>query len=211
MDRRNRVAGGAARSRSMIGAGLRCLRAGEFRAARKWFARAAQTEDPVALTDLGTIYDQVLNEVGLAEDCYRRAARFGSITAMSCLGILLREQDRFDEALHWLRCAAASGDVDALHNLGVVLDRQGCWDEAYLCFQHAARAGQPDAMCTVGIHLYLNGRRRQARRWYRRAAAIQDPRGHDPLLMLGALLSRRRPPFALLQDLIRSPRPPAGG
>jgi TPR repeat protein len=191
-------------TRDMIRSGLRLLHRGQSTAARGWFARAEQTDDPVLLSVLGTVYDHSMNEVGFAESCYRRAVQNGSTTAMNNLGVLLTHQDRFDEAMHWLQRAATAGDVDALHNLGSVLEHHGYRDEALAYFHQAADAGQPNAIARMGVHQFLRTQhqetqRRQRRRCADTANATDTPRGWRQL-WLAALLT----PHMTLLATVRS-------
>jgi TPR repeat protein len=186
--------------RGMMRAGLRCLQRDEVTLARQWFTQAEQTDDPVLLAILGTVYEHRMNEVGCAESCYRRAAQNGLTMAMNNLGVLLTHQDRFGEAMYWLQRAAASGDADALHNLGSVLEHHGYRDDALAYFHQAAQAGHPNAMASVGMHLFLRGDHREAHRWHQRARAA-GPHGHRRVRMLAALLAPQRSLFATWRGL----------
>lgn len=143
------------------------------------------------LLALGELYERRLGEAGHAEACYHRAARHGSLTAMTRLGTLLLTQERRDEALRWLHRGAETGDPDAQYHLAAALDRYGEHTRALAHLHRAARAGHPLAMCALAVHLYLQGHPRRARRWYDRARACADPRAADPEILLGILLSRR--------------------
>jgi CHAT domain-containing protein/tetratricopeptide (TPR) repeat protein len=170
--------------------GLECLRRRDLDGAQRWLRKVARSRDPGVLTDLGYLYQEMLEDADQAEACYRRAADGGSVRAMSNLGVLLKRRDDLEEAEFWLRKGAAAGDGEALNNLGNVLERRGNLEEAVACWRAAAEQSQVNAQCALALYLAFHGQREEARKWYLAALLACDDSVNPQLAFLHALLEQ---------------------
>lgn len=104
----------------------------DFNQAVHWLTTAAanpQLESgnrAKTLALLGTIYDgigasnNVARHPSLAMEYYRQAAELGQIDSQRLYGQRLRDQQRYTEAIPWLREAATRGDRAAQNDLGTM-------------------------------------------------------------------------------------------
>jgi TPR repeat protein len=160
--------------------------------ALKWYRKAADSGLPLAMNDVGVLYN---NGWGVARDhrtaarWYRRAADRGEPWGMNNLGTLhqngLGVARDYKAAASWYRKAADKGLADAMNNLGTMYDTgQGLprdEREAATWYRKAADGDNSDAMVNLGA-LYANGRGvarddRQAVRWYRQSADLDNAEG----------------------------------
>ena len=156
--------------------GMVLLAVEDTTAALQWFAAAADTDDPMLLFTIGGTVAR-LGATTLAVACYQRSAEAGNVDAMNNLGVLLKQNDRWAEAEHWLRAAAATGDRDALNNLGNVLNATGRPVEAQDCYSRSAKAGHVEALLSLGTLQLHQGDVKKAKRAFREAARKGHPAG----------------------------------
>lgn len=146
---------------------------------------ADHPDDPRAQLDLG-LANELLGDPEAAEAAYRAAIEADSTfaEALNNLGLLLRDQDRLDEAIEYLRRAVevrsdfASGWV----NLALALEERGDLREARDAYQKAVRFAPRDPMSRANLGLvYLKlGNTEQAVIELRRALPLA--RGNAPAL-----------------------------
>ena len=80
--------------------------------------------------------------------------------ALNTMGMILNQEERYDEALPYHKRSAEQGDMYGLHNLGnayfyargVERDEQ----KAITLWKKAAELGNPDSHCTIG-NMYFRG------------------------------------------------------
>jgi TPR repeat protein len=145
----------------------RCYRFGthvpkDIKAATEWFSKAADTEDPLGLVNLGWIFGyESPRDPERAVSLYERAAAKGQADAMYELFLAYRDgngvPEEFTTALRWIEASA-----HADHPAGQALF--GYWCETN------SPSNMPEAV-----------------RWYRKAADLSDP---DGCIELAELYSR---------------------
>lgn len=85
-----------------------------------------------------------------AEQWWRRAAQHGNEDALQGFRVLLRDQDREEEAARLFTQLSAAGMAAAAHQLGVCRFEQGQCDQAETWFGKAADAGHARSATTCG-------------------------------------------------------------
>jgi TPR repeat protein len=127
----------------------------------------AESGDPVAQRQLGTLYHQgagVARSDAEALVWYRRAAAGGDVAAVYNLGVMYDSgngtaQDHV-EAARWYREAADKGDGKAMYNLGLLYEYgHGVaqdYGEAMRLYRQAAELGEPWAQFALAL-LYDKG------------------------------------------------------
>jgi TPR repeat protein len=119
-----------------------------------------------------------------ARTAYGKAARRGSVEAMTSLGVLHDRAGDVDEARRWFTMAAETGDLEAMTSAGVFHYKQGRLAEATDWLTKAAEAGDAEAMVQLANMLHAVGKQEHARTWYSKAAAAGDS---DAKTVLAAL------------------------
>ena len=114
----------------MTDLGLVAERRGDLDTALRWWQRAAELGDVVAINNVGASHAR-LGDLAAAASWFERAAAQGDVLAMFNLGTLADDRDDEAEAESWWRTAADSGSTDAMVQLGMMLDRQGRTAEAH--------------------------------------------------------------------------------
>lgn len=133
--------------------------------AARWFSRAADRDDPVALYNLGLLArrgDPAL-ELGQPEPWFERAARAGHIPAMVAHAVTLRNSPVPQDAIaarEWAGRAAQQGSAEGMYQLAQMLDQgQGgerdaagarVWYERAANDRHAEAAFQAGMMWADG-------------------------------------------------------------
>jgi len=151
-------------------------------AAARWFGRAADRDDPVALYNLGLLagQDDTL-ELGRQEPWFERAARAGHVPAMVLHAIALRNSPVPQDAIaarEWAERAAQQGSTEGMFQLAQLLD-QGLGgardaDGARVWYERAADATHAEAAFQAGM-MWADGEGGEAddgaaRDWLRIAA-----------------------------------------
>ncbi len=128
--------------------------------AARWFSRAADRDDPVALYNLGllaSLGDDSL-ELGRPEPWYERAARAGHIPAMVAHAIALRNSPVPQDAIRareWAGRAAQQGSAEGMFQLAQLLDA-GLGGErdaggARVWYERAANQNLAEAAFQIGM------------------------------------------------------------
>ena len=121
--------------------------------AARWFSRAADRDDPVALYNLGLLArrgDPAL-ELGQPEPWFERAARAGHIPAMVAHAVTLRNSPVPQDAIaarEWAGRAAQQGSAEGMYQLAQMLD-QGQGGE-----RDAAESNYAPAQGQYGLMMY---------------------------------------------------------
>lgn len=128
--------------------------------AARWFNRAADRDDPVALYNLGllaSLGDASL-ELGRPEPWFERAARAGHIPAMVAHAIALRDSPVPQDAIaarEWAGRAAQQGSAEGMYQLAQLLDagQGGARDAAgaRVWYERAANQNLAEAAFQVGL------------------------------------------------------------
>ncbi|WP_203291505.1 tetratricopeptide repeat protein [Maricaulis parjimensis] len=152
-------------------------------AAADWFGRAAETDHPVALYQLGLLArlgDESLG-LGTPRRWFDRAARAGHIDAMVAYALALKTSGIPQEAVlarEWAERAAQQGSAEAKYQLAMMLDEGvgGPRDAegARVWFERAAEANIAEGAFQAGM-MWADGEGGpagdvEARRWLRIAA-----------------------------------------
>lgn len=120
-----------------------------------------------------------------AEENYRQAAALGSVEAAFQLGVILDDLGRYDEAADAYRKAVAAGDSEARLNLAnLLVDALDRRDEAEALYRESIASGDARAMFDFGTVLAREEEPVEARRFFEKALAHGDPRGHRGLAWL---------------------------
>jgi len=125
-----------------------------------------------------------------AERWYRRALEGGEVHAANNLARVLRRMGRDEDAEPVYRRGVDLGDEIAAVNLAALLRDQGRQDEAVTVLRTAADAGGYEAAEQLARVLYDTDRHDEAERWFRRAAADDEPRP-QAITCVGVLLDAR--------------------
>lgn len=173
-----------------IQAGDTAFHAGDYRAAREAYGRAASATAPAvragALNRLGILYERALGvaqDHRVAFDHFRRAADLGNSYAQAnigdCYAYGLGVRQDNAQALKWYRSAAIQNVPPAFNALGwAYLQGLGVPhspSDALLWYERSADLGSPNAAYEIGW-IYGNVEpvnNIDAMRWYRIAAAHQ--------------------------------------
>lgn len=151
--------------------------------AARWFNRAADRDDPVALYNLGLLaaLGDASLELGRAEPWFERAARAGHIPAMVAHAIALRNSPVPQDAItarEWAGRAAQQGSAEGMYQLAQLLDAgQGGERDAAgarVWYERAADQNLAEAAFQVGM-MWADGEGGEqddatARNWLRIAA-----------------------------------------
>ncbi|MBL0941490.1 MAG: F-box/SEL1-like repeat protein [Alphaproteobacteria bacterium] len=86
------------------------------------------------------------------------------------LGLVLRDQGKFEAAVFYLRNAANQGDTVAQITLGKLLSNQRNYEEAEVYSRKAADKGAPNAQGTLGQILFNQKKYEEAKGYLRKAA-----------------------------------------
>lgn len=157
------------------------------------FKKAAEAQNPEAMTSLGLAYlrgEGTAEQDSLGIEWLRRAADEGDPRGMTALGEAYLDREGVDRTLnywarHWFQKAADIGHARAMRNLGrLYAEGKGVPVNGAIAldwYVKAARAGFTDAMVDAGL-MYDEGKAvprdtRQAMCWYEAAADAGAPRG----------------------------------
>lgn len=140
---------------------------------------AAKFKDPIAMVELGELYNDLGSEYSNIAWWLRvRAAQLGSSSAMNRLGLRYasNSQKRLP-AETWYRDAINNGCHSALYNLGkYLITENGREEEAVLAFELAAGLGNTAAWYELGrIYLVSRGRwndPKLAKKYFEKAAEV---------------------------------------
>jgi TPR repeat protein len=167
--------------------GVKLYEQGKVGEAEQWWREAAAAGDTDAMYYLGILlYRQGKKDE--FEQWWRKAAAAGDAEVMFFLGVRLYEQGKKDEGEQWLRKAAAAGDAEAMGVLGDLLIYQaeataehgrisgrGVYlvDEAEQWLRKSVAAGNARSMYYLGTVLRMQGKKDEAKKWRREAAAAE--------------------------------------
>ncbi len=137
----------------------------DFAAAARWFRRAAEQDEPIALYQLGLLArlgDPSL-ALGSAGDWFERAARLGHINAMVAFAIEQKNSPVPQDAIsarEWAERAAQQGSPEGMYQLAQLLDAgtggavdaagARAWYERAASNRHAEAAFQAGMMWAAG-------------------------------------------------------------
>ncbi|MFK4222602.1 tetratricopeptide repeat protein [Streptomyces sp. NPDC019890] len=169
--------------------------------AERWFRQAASLGSIWGMSTLG-FYLSGRGAPEEAEIWYLRAAELGDSNAMCNLGYLLQRQGDVATAEHWYRASAELHHSGAMGNLARLLRDQGDIEGALIWYRDGAEQayadviaaepgqlwpgeggdlGQSNAMLEFGELLAEQGQKDDAEQWFKRGAALGDPRAADKL------------------------------
>jgi TPR repeat protein len=157
----------------------------DYGQAMQWYRKAADLGSPMAMTDLGFLYehrDGVPPDYGQSMQWYGKAAERGNVLAMTNIGVLYENGDGvsqdYAQAMQWYRKAADRGLAAAMINIGALYENgygvSRDYTQAMEWFRKAADLENALAMTHIGF-LYGRGRGvvqddAQAMQWFRKAA-----------------------------------------
>ncbi|KJF19399.1 tetratricopeptide repeat protein [Rhodococcus sp. AD45] len=161
-------------------------RLAENTAARRWWTKAANHGDTVAMVNLGSLAGDTGDD-DTARTWWQKAADHGNAVAMNNLGSLAGGTGDIDTARIWYEEAAERGDTNAQFNLGVLAHQGGDIDTARSWWQKAAECGDTPAMVNLGLISQQGGDIDTARSWWQKAAE----RGDTPAMVNLGLISQQ--------------------
>ncbi|MGH6923362.1 MAG: caspase family protein, partial [Propylenella sp.] len=186
---REAVAGqpGVARFTFQLGRALHA--GGQYAEALTQYEKAAAADYPVAMNNLGIVYQDglgVTRDYGEARRWFEKAAEHDYPEAMTNVGLLHEYGNgvaqSYPEARRWYEKAAALDDSASMNNLGLLYQYargvQQDLAEARRWYEKAAEQSHSGAMNNLGV-LYERGdgvaqSYAEARRWYEKSAELGD-------------------------------------
>jgi TPR repeat protein len=165
------------------------LESGRWHAAADWLGPLVEQGHVRFAGRLGVALAEI-GDVERAEAALRLAVAHGELAAANDLAILLRDRDRFGEAVQVLARAADAGDGQAAANLVAVHLEAGDLPTAVAVAESRADEARPDTLVALADVRAAAGRADEAESLYRRACALGALRAH--LAYGGFLVAVRR-------------------
>jgi len=171
--------------------GLKALDEENPKGAEKWFLKAAEAGNPVAMVYLASLAygadDQIKGNMW-----YQRglndAQTINDAEKLAFIGDYASQNKHYERAAEMYQRAAELGSVPAMVELGICLNQLNKDDDAETWFQKAAELGNPAAMFNVGLLAAKNGKTTESVSWFEKAAAhgVQEA-----MVELGSLLQHQ--------------------
>lgn len=146
---------------------------GDRERAETYYRQALTDDDPQALNDYGAFLSEDDDRLDEAADLLRRAIRQGDDMAAGNLGRLLVDEEKYEEALPWLRQALANGYRSVLPVLGEAEHALGDTEAAGVHLREAVAERIPESHFPYALYLADTGSPREAIAHYE-AAAEED-------------------------------------
>ena len=166
----------------------------------KWFKKAAEQGNPIALINLGYCYfsgNGTLKDYAKTAQCFKTAAEQGNTTAQYNLGECyfygIGVFKDYSEAIKWYKKAAANSDKNAQYNLGLCYEHgygaEKDYFEALKWYRKAAEQGHANAQFKIG-HYYEFRKKEfkdhdRALEWYSKAAEGGNTKAKKALKRFG--------------------------
>jgi TPR repeat protein len=142
-------------------------KAGDLEGAARWYARAAEAGEAIAMTKLALLVYR-RGDLDGAKHWYTKGAEAGNAGAMTELGALAIANGLEDEAVGWYLNAANLGHVPAMSELGRLFEGRGQLEQASDWHRKAANLrGGPDAAAALILLFLLDGQMKEALNVYR--------------------------------------------
>ncbi|NNP72941.1 hypothetical protein A7P53_10200 [Acinetobacter defluvii] len=135
----------------------------DFKEKKPWYEKAAQLNNPIALTELGYAYlypedEKQKPNIKLGIQYLEKAIQLNDAEAMNYLAVWYtdqsdKQQDQ-DKAKQLYLNAAQLGSIDAMQNLARVLDAPESYKWASIAFQHG---GKDDDILPMAYQAYAEG------------------------------------------------------
>ncbi|HZG90913.1 MAG TPA: hypothetical protein VEZ42_11940 [Pseudonocardia sp.] len=153
------------------------LDSGSWRAAVEWLGPLVEQGELRYAGRLGVAYAEV-GDRERAEEAFRLAVSAGELGAANDLAILLRDGDRFGEAVQVLARAAEAGDPQAGANLVAMHLEAGDSRAAIEAAEAYADENRPDTLVALAEVRTVQGLPDEAEAFHRRAAELGALRAH---------------------------------
>ncbi len=154
-----------------------------------WFKKAAALGNPVAMNNIGYIYEQ-RDDNELAVKWYTKAAKNGDTVALRNLAFTYAKIGELDKAVTNYKKAIERGDVEAMNDLGDLYFENEDYEEAEDYYMQAAKLGHVEAMVNLG-QMLIYGEDFLGDSYYWLKKAFDKGHEYAPML-LGELFEEHR-------------------